>query len=360
MSQGTLTLTNNSTAVTGSGTAFTADLKSNDFIAVVVGGVTYTLGVTAVTNNTGVVLTTPYTGPTAQNLAWTAIPNATLVGITASLAADVSRIIRGLNLDKNNWQQVYSGAGDISVYLADGSSFRGPSWNKLSTDMATKVSTTDPRLNTVEGKTGGVISSGVIVSGGFMSRTTVASEVNSASQPVSAATYTSSGSNLLERGRIGMHMGISATGIRVGQITVTQDGGGAKVMTFRQDTGDVTCPGVFTGGSDIRMKYNIKEVSGALSAVLSWRGCTYRKIDGGSEVGLLAQDVEKDCPEAVVNMGEWTFSTGLNITDLKGLNTAGVAAAYHTEAIKQLLDIIELSLSDPQLAKKQIAALRNI
>ncbi|MCV9863310.1 phage tail protein, partial [Salmonella enterica subsp. enterica serovar Senftenberg] len=43
MSAGTLTLTNNTDAVTGSGTAFTAELAAGDFIVVTVGGIPYTL-----------------------------------------------------------------------------------------------------------------------------------------------------------------------------------------------------------------------------------------------------------------------------------------------------------------------------
>ncbi|MBJ8946701.1 tail fiber domain-containing protein, partial [Citrobacter freundii] len=38
MSAGTLTLTNNSAAVTGSGTAFTTELVAGDFIVANVGG----------------------------------------------------------------------------------------------------------------------------------------------------------------------------------------------------------------------------------------------------------------------------------------------------------------------------------
>lgn len=131
MSAGTLTLTNNSVTVTGTGTAFTTDLKANDFIVVIVGGVTYTLGVKATASATSLTLITPYGGPTASGNAWTAVPNATLVGITAQVAADVAKAIRGLNLDKANWQQVFSGTGTVTVTLPDGSTYTGPAWSSL-------------------------------------------------------------------------------------------------------------------------------------------------------------------------------------------------------------------------------------
>jgi hypothetical protein len=131
MSAGTIALTNNSANVTGTGTAFTTDLKAGDFVVVIVGGVTYTLGVKAITSATALTLVTAYGGPTATGNAWTVVPNATLVGITAQVAADTARAIRGLNLDKANWQQVFSGTGNITVTLPDGSTYTGPSWNYL-------------------------------------------------------------------------------------------------------------------------------------------------------------------------------------------------------------------------------------
>ena len=140
MPAGTITLTNNSTAVTGSGTAFPTELKANDFLVAVVGGTTYTLGVKSVESATALTLATPYGGPTTGALAWTPIPNGTLVGITAQIAADTARAIRGLNYDKQNWQQVYSSSGNITVTLPDGSTWTGPSWKYLSDNMATKVS----------------------------------------------------------------------------------------------------------------------------------------------------------------------------------------------------------------------------
>lgn len=139
MSAGTIALTNNSANVTGTGTAFTTDLKAGDFVVVIVGGVTYTLGVKAITSATALTLVTAYGGPTATGNTWTAVPNATLVGITAQLAADVAKAIRGLNLDKANWQQVYSGTGNITVTLPDGSTYTGPAWSSITTSLSGKA-----------------------------------------------------------------------------------------------------------------------------------------------------------------------------------------------------------------------------
>lgn len=143
MSAGTITLTYNSATVTGAGTAFTTDLKAGDFIVSVVGGVTYTLPVKTVNSATGVTLLKNYDGPTQTGAAWSAVPRDTMNAITAQLAAETAQALRGLNYDKQNWQQVFSGTGTITVKLPDGSDFTGPSWKKLSDDLASKANSSD-------------------------------------------------------------------------------------------------------------------------------------------------------------------------------------------------------------------------
>lgn len=204
MSAGTITLTNGSAIVGGSGTTFTTELSAGDFIVSTVGGVPYTLPVKTVDSGTQLTLVSNFTGPTQSGAAWSAIPRVALNMVTAALVAQSAEALRGLNYDKQNWQQVYSAAGNITVKLPDGTTFTGPSWKYLSDNMATKsdgavpvnqggtgsttasgartklglgnsatrdVGTTagtvaagdDNRLNTLEGKTGGALKGTVSV-----------------------------------------------------------------------------------------------------------------------------------------------------------------------------------------------------
>ena len=137
MPAGTIALTNNSKTVTGTGTAFTTELKANDFIVSTVGGVTYTLGIESVDSATALTLIKAYDGPTVSGAAWNALPAAAMSLISAQTAADVARALRAANFDKVNWQQVFSELGDITVTLPDGSQFQGPSWRKISELLAT-------------------------------------------------------------------------------------------------------------------------------------------------------------------------------------------------------------------------------
>lgn len=138
MSAGTINLTNGSAVVGGAGTSFATEIAAGDFIVSTVGGVPYTLPVKTVDSNTQVTLVSNFTGPTQSGAAWSAIPRVALNMVTAALVAQSAEALRGLNYDKQNWQQVYSAAGNITVKLPDGTTFTGPSWKYLSDNMATK------------------------------------------------------------------------------------------------------------------------------------------------------------------------------------------------------------------------------
>ncbi|WP_140231872.1 tail fiber domain-containing protein [Salmonella enterica] len=139
MSAGTLTLTNDTDAVTGSGTAFTAELAAGDFIVVTVGGIPYTLPVKTVNNNTSLTLVSVYTGPTQSGAAWSAVPRVALNMVTAALVAQSAEALRGLNYDKQNWQQFFTADGDVTITLPDTSQTTGPSAKKLINSVSDKA-----------------------------------------------------------------------------------------------------------------------------------------------------------------------------------------------------------------------------
>lgn len=139
MSAGTLTLTTNSDVVTGTGTNFSTELAAGDFAVVVVGGITYTLPVKSVDSATKLTLVSKYPGPSQNGLAWSAVPRATQNLITAAVVAQATEALRGLNYDKQNWQQVFSGTGTITVKLPDGTTYTGPSWNGIASSLSGKM-----------------------------------------------------------------------------------------------------------------------------------------------------------------------------------------------------------------------------
>ncbi len=165
MSAGTLTLTNDTDAVTGSGTAFTTELAAGDFIVVTVGGIPYTLPVKTVNNNTSLTLVSVYTGPTQSGAAWSAVPRVALNMVTAALVAQSAEALRGLNYDKQNWQRIFSGTGNITVKLPDGSAWNGPAWNGITTELNKKANASD--LGSAASKNTGLNSGDIMTVGSF-------------------------------------------------------------------------------------------------------------------------------------------------------------------------------------------------
>ena len=132
MSAGTLKLTNNTTAVVGTSTVFTTDLKPGDFIVTTIGGVLYTLPVDAVTSNTAATLVSPFTGPTTTGAAWAAVPRRTMNQVTAELVNQSTAAIRALLAEKGNWMNFYTAPGDISIQPGDSApAVSGPGWQKM-------------------------------------------------------------------------------------------------------------------------------------------------------------------------------------------------------------------------------------
>lgn len=172
---GTLTLTQNSTTVTGSGTAFTTALAVGGFIVATVGGTGYTLGIKSIESNTSLTLSVAYNGPTASGVAFDYVPLAALNLITSALAAQVTYALRAANLDRNNWQQIFSGTGNVTVALPDGTSWTGPSWKLLATNLDAKANTSDvltkaDNLSSVANKATALNNLGALpTSGGTMS-----------------------------------------------------------------------------------------------------------------------------------------------------------------------------------------------
>ena len=382
MSAGTLTLTNNSAAVAGSGTAFTTEVAAGDFIVVTVGGVPYTLPVKSVESGTALTLVSNYTGPTQSGAAWSAVPRVAMNMVTAALVAQSAEALRGLNYDKQNWQQVFSGTGTITVRLPDGSTFTGPAWNSFNDSLSKKldksknlediedaqearanlslkgaalldVGTTngtvaagdDARLITVNGKTGGTVSGQV--------------RVSDASR---GAAYISDGTNTWEETQ-GVFRNIIAQGqhsdTQWGLVDYVTDNNAGKAYVrlipfaspgafsiFQIDhTGEATAR-IFSPTCDERIKYDIRRIEDPLAVMRKIKGVTFRYIDTDIfGIGFTAQDVESAFPEAVSRGGDITLKNGDVVKWVKRPDTYGVAAALHHESILQLMGILKETIT---------------
>lgn len=76
-------------------------------------------------------------------------------------------------------------------------------------------------------------------------------------------------------------------------------------LMYLSATGSLTATGNITAYSDARLKTDLTRIEGALDKIEKLAGYTFTRIDSGErQTGLLAQDVQKVLPEAVVE-GEY-------------------------------------------------------
>lgn len=131
MPAGTIALTNNSSAVNGTGTAFTTELKAGDFIGVTVGNSPYTMIVSSITSDTQLTIGGAFNGPTSSGLAWYGVPASLMFAITQQTLNDMATNLRGMTSQMDNWQKIYSDEETVTVVRPDRTTFTGPSWGYI-------------------------------------------------------------------------------------------------------------------------------------------------------------------------------------------------------------------------------------
>lgn len=117
-----------------------------------------------------------------------------------------------------------------------------------------------------------------------------------------------------------------------------------KEILFHASTGALTCPNNVTAYSDARLKKEVKTIDGALDKVRSIRGVTYVRNDDDTnttKMGVIAQEIEKVCPEVVVEADGEIDGKPEKIKTVDYGNMVGLLI----EAIKEQQKQIEL-LSD--------------
>ncbi|EHI0629746.1 tail fiber domain-containing protein [Escherichia coli] len=226
----------------------------------------------------------------------------------------------------------------------------------VGTAAGTVAAGDDSRLGTVNGKTGGTISSAVTINGvggGATDWHTNAGgglgvrkgnggdnsiEMNNTTGDPSPGNYVNqifgkwySGSWAFGAIRSG-----STPLDRVQLNVIAESGGAAASFMFYPD-------GRGTGGqwvslSDARIKKDIARISDPLTKMKAIKGCFWERIDNETTgYGFIAQDVEQVFPEAVKGGYDITLEDGTIIPDVKTVDTYGVAAALHHEAILALM-----------------------
>ncbi|MGO2368760.1 MAG: tail fiber domain-containing protein [Serratia sp. (in: enterobacteria)] len=372
MPAGTLILTNNSAVVKGAGTAFITELKAGDFIVSVVGGVTYTLPVKTMDSATQVTLIKDYDGPTQAGAAWYAVPRDAMNAITAQLAAETAKALRGLNHDKENWQQVFSGTGNITVNLPDGSTYTGPAWNNFTSLLNNKL---DKQTTISQEIKGSLSLLGSLIMGGAANldvsgysrfrKSTTFDDVILAPKGISAMASepewppaitvqyeTRAHSGTYYGGQVLCNL-ISEGNTKAFQMSVRQEIGIADYgfLSYKdylgrwhevrlQNNGDFNnLTGNWVTGSDLRIKTEIKEIEDPIALIRGLKLYTGKR-DGKPFIGGIAQEIEETLPQLVAEGGSLQLQTGETVEQVKSVDYATLGYVALT-ALNQALDRID-------------------
>ena len=94
--------------------------------------------------------------------------------------------------------------------------------------------------------------------------------------------------------------------------------------------------------SDIRVKEDVKRIENPLEKMKHIKGVSWKlKTNGSIGHGFIAQDLEADFPEAVTVGSDMDMADGTKVEKVKSVDTSGVAAALHHEAILALMTKVE-------------------
>ncbi|EOO0160681.1 pyocin knob domain-containing S74 family peptidase [Escherichia coli] len=150
--------------------------------------------------------------------------------------------------------------------------------------------------------------------------------------------------------------GVRGTGVDLmhAQISINNGQGAAADFKFLPD-GTATA-GNWVSTSDERVKTNIQRISDPLGKMRLIKGVTWERLDKSEKpngIGFIAQDVEGVFPDAVrtLKYSNTELKDGTVVENIKSVDTYGVAAALHHEAILALMDQIDE-------LKAEIAALK--
>ncbi|MBK5013996.1 tail fiber domain-containing protein [Pantoea sp. S62] len=250
---------------------------------------------------------------------------------------------------------VGGGAKTLALGLADstGGSVVNTEWTMPSTGGELVLST-DTRLSSINGKSGGTVNGSIAINnGGFAINGGGGIELIGAT--LSNGAYYGSGyfqylagrgANSDSRGAFSLFRTVEEVGSKAYAQIFFDGFGVSSQWQFLNSGSALAANGSWLNGSDIRLKTDLEVIINPIEKVNSLTGYTYTR-DGTKSTGLIADDIENVLPEAVFNVGSYTFQNdtgeykaGDTIKDVKAVSY-GELAGLLVESIKELNSKIE-------------------
>ena len=229
--------------------------------------------------------------------------------------------------------------------------------NSATRDVGTTAGTVaagdDSRLNTVNGKTGGTLTSPSLFTSAFNSGAGNKVGIQSFDTgSVGGVIGRSSFQYFNDTGYIGARRG-GGYDIQDIAIGIDKANGTYTNWVFSAGGNATANNGSWVNNSDHRIKTNTRPIESPLEKMKMLRGYTWERLDNAPPgQGFIAQELMEVIPTAVFTGGTTILDDGTEIENTLSVDVAGAAAALHHEAILALMVQIED-------LKKQVEALRS-
>ncbi|MGC1065014.1 tail fiber domain-containing protein [Pantoea agglomerans] len=233
----------------------------------------------------------------------------------------------------------------VSGVLALGNGGTG-SASPFGTSANTFTQGNDSRLSTVNGKTGGTITTGVSVNGALSTNSTLYVAQPTVDPGFNAST-TISIAGIEPQFNVALQYWLLASQYHA--FRTVQNG----VATFEARSNGWCYAASFNPTSDSNLKFNKQFLDNSLYNTMTTRGMSY-SLQGERKSGVIAQDVERFMPDAVTTTKQSVvLEDGTILPETKSLDYSAIAG-LHTEALKEVVQLMLEALTDPESAKVKL------
>ncbi|MEB6412554.1 tail fiber domain-containing protein, partial [Enterobacter vonholyi] len=218
--------------------------------------------------------------------------------------------------------------------------------NSATRDVGTAAGTVaagdDSRLGTVNGKTGGTLTSSSLFTAAFNSGAGNKVGIQSFDTgTVGGVVGRASFQYFNDTGYIGARRGGSYA-IQDMAIGIDKANGTWVTWIFSEGGNATANNGSWVNNSDRRIKTNVRPIESPLEKMKMLRGYTWERLDNAPPgQGFIAQELMEVMPTAVFTGGTTILDDGTEIEDTLSVDVSGAAAALHHETILVLMSKIE-------------------
>lgn len=223
----------------------------------------------------------------------------------------------------------------LGLANSSGSNVVNTEWTLPATGGELALST-DSRFNTVDGKSGGVLTSGITPS---VRVTSVNGTLVNGGPLLQAEIKDQNNTSIFTQLFPELNTGYFS------QTTLSNYDGGTKqnkYWQFRSDGNALAVSGTWNNNSDKRIKTNIQIIKNPLDKMKKLRGYTWDRLDNAnSGQGFIAQELQEVFPNAVFDGGSTTLKDGTVVENTLSVDISGAGISLHHEAILALMEQIE-------------------